>query len=166
MPATPPTAADLAAFTEQQLDALRTALEAERERRQVLLSAPQIIDQVRERYRSAAGIHDGTAWVQPTGAHDAVPPGGKRVFEGYLWENTSGQFLAHSPAAFPSGWTKGAAAQPQTPDPGQQPAWVVGKAYKINDTVSYQGKVYRVIQAHTSAAHWTPDAVASLYVKV
>ena len=44
------------------------------------------------------------------------------------------------------------------------PAWdPQGHAYKIDDRFTYQGVEYRVIQNHTSAAHWTPDAVPSLY---
>lgn len=34
------------------------------------------------------------------------------------------------------------------------------------DLLTYKGKTYRIVQAHTSAAHWTPDAVASLYTVV
>lgn len=34
------------------------------------------------------------------------------------------------------------------------------------DKLTYQGTVYAVLQDHTSASHWTPDTVASLYEKV
>ena len=43
------------------------------------------------------------------------------------------------------------------------PEWKIGVDYQPGDTFTYQGVVYTVLQAHTSAAHWPPDAVASLY---
>lgn len=46
------------------------------------------------------------------------------------------------------------------------PAWVVGKAYAVGARVVYDGKLYRVLQAHTSQADWTPDIVPALYVVV
>lgn len=47
--------------------------------------------------------------------------------------------------------------------------WVVGKAYAVGEFVTYgvnnvgDPQLYRVVQAHTSQADWTPDTVASLY---
>jgi len=43
------------------------------------------------------------------------------------------------------------------------PEWQSGKSYIVGDLVSYDSKIYEVIQPHTSQAHWLPDAVASLY---
>lgn len=45
------------------------------------------------------------------------------------------------------------------------PQWEVGKAYSVGDRVRY-GELYKVIQAHTSQADWTPDIAVSLFVKV
>lgn len=42
-------------------------------------------------------------------------------------------------------------------------SWAVGVAYKVNDVVTYQGKQYRCLQAHTSQAGWTPTAVPALW---
>ena len=48
--------------------------------------------------------------------------------------------------------------------------WAVGKAYSVGDFVTYgvngvgDPQLYKVVQAHTSQADWTPDAVASLFV--
>jgi hypothetical protein len=39
----------------------------------------------------------------------------------------------------------------------------VGKAYEIDELVRYDGKLYRVVQAHTSQADWTPDVVPALF---
>lgn len=46
------------------------------------------------------------------------------------------------------------------------PAWRAGEAYAIGDRIQYSGKLYKVVQAHTSQADWTPDAVPALYVEV
>ena len=49
------------------------------------------------------------------------------------------------------------------------PAWEVNHAYVVGDIISYgtndvgDPQLYKVVQAHTSQADWTPDAVASLY---
>lgn len=49
------------------------------------------------------------------------------------------------------------------------PKWVVGKAYKVDDICGYglngvgDTQLYRVLQAHTSQADWTPDTALSLF---
>lgn len=42
-------------------------------------------------------------------------------------------------------------------------AWAVGKAYRVNDLVTYTGKTYKCLQAHTSLNGWEPAAAASLW---
>lgn len=50
--------------------------------------------------------------------------------------------------------------------------WEIGKNYTIGEFVTYgtngvgDPQLYKVVQAHTSQADWTPDAVASLYVAI
>lgn len=46
------------------------------------------------------------------------------------------------------------------------PSWRAGETYTADDRLQYGGKLYRVIQAHTSQADWTPDAVPALYTEV
>ena len=46
------------------------------------------------------------------------------------------------------------------------PAWVVGKAYAVNDRAQYNGTLYKCIQAHTSQADWMPSATPALWVVV
>lgn len=47
--------------------------------------------------------------------------------------------------------------------------WVVGKAYAVGGFVTYgvngvgDPQLYKVVQAHTSQANWTPDKTPSLY---
>ena len=46
------------------------------------------------------------------------------------------------------------------------PAWAVGEAYAVGDRRRYGANLYKCVQAHTSQADWTPDAVPALWVKV
>lgn len=41
-----------------------------------------------------------------------------------------------------------------------------GARYAVGQRVRYGDTLYRVIQAHTSQADWTPDTAASLFAKV
>ena len=49
------------------------------------------------------------------------------------------------------------------------PVWESDRTYAVGDIVSYgenstgDPQLYKVVQAHTSAAEWTPDKTASLY---
>lgn len=53
--------------------------------------------------------------------------------------------------------------------PSVYPAYAVGKAYAVKEVFSYgvnavgDPQLYQVLQAHTSAAEWTPDTTPSLY---
>ena len=46
------------------------------------------------------------------------------------------------------------------------PSWEVGKSYSQNDRVLYDGKLYKVIQSHTSQTDWTPDKTPALFTEV
>lgn len=52
------------------------------------------------------------------------------------------------------------------------PKYEIGKAYKVKDVFSYgenavgDAQLYQVLQDHTSAEEWTPDATPSLYKKI
>ena len=46
------------------------------------------------------------------------------------------------------------------------PAWVVGKAYAVNDRAQYNGTLYKCIQAHTSQDDWMPSTTPALWVIV
>lgn len=46
------------------------------------------------------------------------------------------------------------------------PRWKVGEEYTEGKRVQYNGTLYKVKQAHTSQADWTPDITASLYEEV
>ncbi len=50
--------------------------------------------------------------------------------------------------------------------------WVVGKAYVVGDFLTYgensvgDPQLYKVVQAHTAQADWTPDVTPSLFVAI
>ena len=46
------------------------------------------------------------------------------------------------------------------------PAWAAGVAYAVDERIQYGGTLYRVVQAHTSQADWTPDKTPALFVVV
>lgn len=137
-------------------------IQAEQHRRHVIAAAPYEAERIAEQYQAAIGRTPGAAWVQPLGAHDAYVEGAEVTHDGKRWRSAC-------PANV---WEPGTGdlwelveedVEP-APEP-EAPAWETGVAYKQGQRVEYQGVVYRVVQAHTSAAHWTPDQVASLYSK-
>lgn len=47
------------------------------------------------------------------------------------------------------------------------PAWAAGTAYAVGDRLVYDGKLYKVLQAHTAQETWLPGAgTESLYVRI
>lgn len=48
------------------------------------------------------------------------------------------------------------------------PTWAskIGEELTIGERLWYDGKLYKVIQAHTSQDNWTPDATPALYAEV
>jgi chitodextrinase len=46
------------------------------------------------------------------------------------------------------------------------PTWAAGVAYTVDERIQYGGTLYRVVQAHTSQADWTPDKTPALFVVV
>ena len=46
------------------------------------------------------------------------------------------------------------------------PEWKPDTAYPVDTRLYYGGKLYRVVQAHTSQSDWTPDITPALYTEV
>ncbi|HAT1243375.1 TPA: hypothetical protein I8V59_001609 [Corynebacterium striatum] len=44
--------------------------------------------------------------------------------------------------------------------------WAPGIAATVGMKLTYNGSTYEVIQAHTTAAHWLPDALPALYKRL
>lgn len=42
----------------------------------------------------------------------------------------------------------------------------VGKSYKVDDIFKYEGKLYKVIQEHTSQENWIPSELPALYLNM
>lgn len=43
------------------------------------------------------------------------------------------------------------------------PSWAVGLTVAVGDRLQHGGKLYKVIQAHTTQEDWTPDVAVSLF---
>lgn len=43
------------------------------------------------------------------------------------------------------------------------PDWKVGQELSVRDRVEYEGKLYKVVQAHTTQESWTPNLTPSLF---
>ena len=46
------------------------------------------------------------------------------------------------------------------------PEWAEGNAYEAGFKVQYNGKLWRVVQAHTSLAGWEPEHAAALWEQI
>lgn len=46
------------------------------------------------------------------------------------------------------------------------PEWAEGQSYPVGYKLLYGGELYKVIQAHTSQADWTPDVVPALFTRI
>ena len=45
-------------------------------------------------------------------------------------------------------------------------SYQVGKSYKADDIFKYEGKLYKVIQEHTSLEDWIPSELPALYLNM
>ena len=45
-------------------------------------------------------------------------------------------------------------------------AWSVGISVAVGDRMEYGGKLYKCVQAHTTAAEWLPDSTPALWTEV
>ena len=43
------------------------------------------------------------------------------------------------------------------------PDWEIGKDLLVGDRIEHDGKLYKVVQAHTTQESWTPDLTPSLF---
>lgn len=44
--------------------------------------------------------------------------------------------------------------------------WQTDMAYTVDTRIRYNGKLYRVVQSHTSQSDWTPDVTPALFTEV
>lgn len=45
-------------------------------------------------------------------------------------------------------------------------AWSAGISVAVGDRMEYGGKLYKCVQAHTTAAEWPPDATPALWTEI
>jgi len=155
-------------WTDAEVAAEHNELGKERRRRQAIADAEATVAQAMATYQAATGVLDGTEWREPAGYLDAVQPGETRVFEGDLYENTSGKPLVHSPAVLPDAWTLIAQdTEPVEPDPDDYPEWHVGMELETGDIVSYNGSLYELTgNGHTAHEGWAPSVGGYLWRKL
>ena len=46
------------------------------------------------------------------------------------------------------------------------PQYIVDTNYNVGDIFKYEGKLYKVIQAHTSLENWKPSELSALYLNL
>ena len=46
------------------------------------------------------------------------------------------------------------------------PTWTVGIAVSVGERYQYADKLYKVVQAHTTQADWTPDATPAMWAVI
>ncbi len=152
---------DVKSLTDAEVRTLCDLASLEIQRRIRVGAAAAQVDDISQTYLKDTGRVTGAAWVQPTAALDAYPIGWKVTYGGKTWEsligaNTTKPGDTTDPQNYR--WWKDLTT---VVTPG---AWDGnGHAYKVGDIVTYQGVTYKVIQAHTSQAGWTPPAVPALY---
>lgn len=156
---------DTTVWPTDRVDAAIVALKAETNRRYVLAAAPAEVERITQRYQEARGRKAGDPWVMPASALEVYGQGDVVTHNGKRWlslipNNVREPGEAADPQSYR--WWKDLTPAPQ-PAPGPQPWDGNGAQYKVGDQVTYQGKTYRVLQAHQTQPHWTPTAVASLY---
>lgn len=98
--------------------------------------------------------HGGKVWrdvLDPTGdTLNVWEPGAPGIDERYWVEETEPETSETS----------------ETTEKPTAPAWKPNIAVKPGERYTFQGEIYEVIQGHTSAGHWPPNAVPALYKKV
>lgn len=112
--------------------------------------------------------HNGKVWrdvLDPTGATLNVwEPGAPDIDERYWVEETSDEPVTNEAAP---GTADEPMDEPSADKPGEDAPtvleWEPGLAVSPGDQLTYRGTVYTVRQAHTTAAHWLPDALPALY---
>ena len=147
---------DLTTMTDGDLEVLRVQVLTEQERRRLLVDAPVQTKALGDRYAAAVATAAPIPWAS---VPDAIGPGVAVTWtDGNRWRNKSGTWLPKtaSPGTYPMGWTQ------ETGMPTASP-WSATGVYKVGDLVTYSGKTYRCLQAHTANAGWTPTAAVSLW---
>lgn len=108
--------------------------------------------------------HNGRVWESMTSGLNSWEPGGTGVYD-FIWRDITDSLTPPEPEPDlpPEPEEPTDPETPAEPVEPAVPAWSAGVDYSPGDAVTYNGAVYVVLQAHTSADHWRPDAAHSLY---
>ena len=108
------------------------------------------------------GWFDYLPWEPPTGAHDSYDAGVQVSYEGSLWESDVDGNVWEPPTQ----WTLVQETVGITGDTSSVAGWEPGVDYAVGDQASYDGTIYKCIQAHTSQVGWEPPNVPALWEAV
>lgn len=149
---------DETAWDDATLDALRVAVLTEQERRYLVRTLPEQVEQQAVDYQRAIGRKDGDEWAQPVGAHDAFRMGAVVTHKGKTWESTTPNNV-WEPGV--SGWRE-KVAPGAAPAPYRQPTGA-HDAYKKGDLVTWtDGAVYESLR---DGNVWSPATLPSGWKK-
>lgn len=139
-----------------QLDADIRILSDERNRLSILEQAAKQAETIAKAYEEAVAQEAPTTEMP----HGGWGPGVKyKDADGIIYRNKSGAWLSAGPKEYPLGWSQ----ESGLPDPSETAAWSPGVSVKAGELYSYQGKIYRVIQSHTTQSGWEPPSVPALW---
>lgn len=129
---------DYTTLTDEEFQTVKLEVEQEANRRAALRETPILIDRLLTQNLQAAGVAQGAAWVQPTGAHDAYPAAWRVTHNAKEWEST----------VMGNVWEPGVSGWREIPAPGSGPAEFVQPtgahdAYALDDQITFEGQVYR-----------------------
>jgi len=109
---------------------------------------------------------DPWPWIQPQGAHDAYPLGARVLHDEATWVSLIADNVWEPGSVGAEVLWEREVGEPTTD------AWSVGVAYTGDNTagsgngdmVTYNGRLYRCWQSHTSLAGWEPPNVPALWI--
>lgn len=147
---------DYQSLTDDEVAQLKAEASLEQDRRIRVAQAPIKAEELAVEYLKDVGRDHGSDWVQPTGAHDAYPLGYQVVHNQIVWESLIPANTT-TPGSDPRWWKDLTTVE----DPN---VWSPNaKTYVVGDIVTFNGKSYECLQAHTSQAGWEPNVVPALW---
>lgn len=152
---------DVYALSIESLSRLITDATIELKRKQELATAEERIADEAQRYEEAATSEPPIIYdPDKESPVNSVGPGRVVQINETKWRNTSGAWLpfpSAGPQNFPQGWSQIGVPVDNTPP------WKPNEDVEVDDLRSHGGKVYRVIQAHTTLVGWEPNNVPALW---
>lgn len=104
-------------------------------------------------------------WVQPAGAHDAPRLGEYRHHNGVNWRSLI-DANPYEPGSDERWWIQDDPTLDEEPaEPVEYTPWAPDMAVVTGQLLTHAARIWRVVQNHTTAAHWVPGSpgLESLY---